>query len=284
MECSQIITKIDKDAWWQSWTDPHPEPNQIIHVDLFGPLKPTNGEKKYILCMTDTFTKYTLTTSSTSRSVGTNRRRRQLAWRQRRLEGLDTWRRRKKGPGHPGFPAGPDQADQPAGGAEGSNEDKNFDFSSTAKQQQEDYCVKVFKETNNLEFEAEPALLRQQHQEHLEQLRDRSAKAQQQLWRIQQYTSPDIQANIKSCPPRTKLPADDDYTPIPKPRRSIQKPGRIQLQLEALEDQLKLRRSAFFDCEKCIPFTSPIPPLHTSPHHIAPHHNTTPKAPRYQRI
>ena len=99
--------------------------------------------------------------------------------------------------------------------------------------------MKVFKETNNLEFEAEPALLRQQHQEHLEQLRDRSAKAQQQLWRIQQYTSPDIQANIKSCPPRTKLPADDDYTPIPKPRRSIQKPGRIQLQLEALEDQLK---------------------------------------------
>ena len=34
------------------------EPNMRIHVDLFGPLKTTDSGKKYILCMTDAFTKY----------------------------------------------------------------------------------------------------------------------------------------------------------------------------------------------------------------------------------
>jgi hypothetical protein len=34
------------------------EPNQQIHVDLFGPLKTTDSSKKYILAMTDAFTKY----------------------------------------------------------------------------------------------------------------------------------------------------------------------------------------------------------------------------------
>ncbi len=34
------------------------EPNQRIHCDLFGPLKISGNAKKFILCMTDAFTKY----------------------------------------------------------------------------------------------------------------------------------------------------------------------------------------------------------------------------------
>ena len=33
------------------------KPQQRVHADLFGPLK-TENSKKYILCMTDAFTKY----------------------------------------------------------------------------------------------------------------------------------------------------------------------------------------------------------------------------------
>ncbi len=34
------------------------EPNQRVHADLFGPLKTSDGDKKFILCITDAFTKY----------------------------------------------------------------------------------------------------------------------------------------------------------------------------------------------------------------------------------
>jgi hypothetical protein len=34
------------------------EPNQGVHADLFGPLKTSEGDKKFILCITDAFTKY----------------------------------------------------------------------------------------------------------------------------------------------------------------------------------------------------------------------------------
>ena len=34
------------------------EPNQCLHADLFGPLKTMSGHKKFILCLTDVFTKY----------------------------------------------------------------------------------------------------------------------------------------------------------------------------------------------------------------------------------
>jgi hypothetical protein len=34
------------------------EPSQRVHADLFGPLKTADGDKKFILCITDTFTKY----------------------------------------------------------------------------------------------------------------------------------------------------------------------------------------------------------------------------------
>ncbi len=34
------------------------EPNQRIHADLFGPLKTLDGYKKFILCVTEAFTKY----------------------------------------------------------------------------------------------------------------------------------------------------------------------------------------------------------------------------------
>ena len=33
-------------------------PNERIHVDFFGPLKTSEHGKKYILCITDAFTKY----------------------------------------------------------------------------------------------------------------------------------------------------------------------------------------------------------------------------------
>ena len=33
-------------------------PNQRVHIDLFGPLKTSEKANKYILCMTDAFTKY----------------------------------------------------------------------------------------------------------------------------------------------------------------------------------------------------------------------------------
>jgi hypothetical protein len=34
------------------------EPNQQVHTDLFSPLKTADGDKKFILCITDAFTKY----------------------------------------------------------------------------------------------------------------------------------------------------------------------------------------------------------------------------------
>ena len=34
------------------------QPNQHIHVDLFGPLKTSEHSNKFILCITDAFTKY----------------------------------------------------------------------------------------------------------------------------------------------------------------------------------------------------------------------------------
>ena len=33
-------------------------PSQRIHMDLFGPLKTSGSGKKYIMCITDTFSKY----------------------------------------------------------------------------------------------------------------------------------------------------------------------------------------------------------------------------------
>ena len=35
------------------------QPNQCIHVDLFGPLKTSECSNKFILCITEVFTKYT---------------------------------------------------------------------------------------------------------------------------------------------------------------------------------------------------------------------------------
>jgi hypothetical protein len=34
------------------------QPNQRVHVDLFGPLKTSENRNKFILCITDAFTKY----------------------------------------------------------------------------------------------------------------------------------------------------------------------------------------------------------------------------------
>jgi hypothetical protein len=34
------------------------EPNQRVHMDLFGPLKTLPSQKKFILCITDAFSKY----------------------------------------------------------------------------------------------------------------------------------------------------------------------------------------------------------------------------------
>jgi hypothetical protein len=34
------------------------EPNQKVHPNVFGPLKMSEGDKKFILCISDAFTKY----------------------------------------------------------------------------------------------------------------------------------------------------------------------------------------------------------------------------------
>jgi hypothetical protein len=54
----QLRTKSDKN---HTELQPLPQcsaPSQRIHADLFGPLKTSDSGKKYILCMTDAFTKY----------------------------------------------------------------------------------------------------------------------------------------------------------------------------------------------------------------------------------
>ena len=47
------------------------EPQQSIRADLFGPLKTAIGEKKYILSMTDAFTKYVELVVTPSKEAGT---------------------------------------------------------------------------------------------------------------------------------------------------------------------------------------------------------------------
>ena len=47
------------------------EPQQRVHADLFGPLKTTVGDKKYILSMTDAFTKYVELTVIPSKDAAT---------------------------------------------------------------------------------------------------------------------------------------------------------------------------------------------------------------------
>ena len=57
------VTKVGKMA--PELLSPLPqctEPNQRVHADLFGPLKTSEGEKKFILCLTDAFTKYAIVT------------------------------------------------------------------------------------------------------------------------------------------------------------------------------------------------------------------------------
>ena len=46
---------------WPNLVTPLPQttaPNQRVHADLFGPLKASGSQKKYVLCVTDAFTKY----------------------------------------------------------------------------------------------------------------------------------------------------------------------------------------------------------------------------------
>jgi hypothetical protein len=57
--CCQIRHKDDRPPPTLLSTLPQPtEPNQRVHADLFGPLKTTDSGKKFILCITDAFTKY----------------------------------------------------------------------------------------------------------------------------------------------------------------------------------------------------------------------------------
>ncbi len=58
-QCCQLCQKDDPPPPMLLSTLPQPtEPNQHVHADLFGPLKTTNSGKKFILCITDAFTKY----------------------------------------------------------------------------------------------------------------------------------------------------------------------------------------------------------------------------------
>ena len=55
----QIRRKSDKTGPVLVTPLPQPtEPNQRIHADLFGPLRTSGNSKKYVLCITDAFTKY----------------------------------------------------------------------------------------------------------------------------------------------------------------------------------------------------------------------------------
>jgi hypothetical protein len=55
----QLCRKDDRPPPALLSTLPQPtEPNQRVHVDLFGPLKTSYSGKKFILCMTDALTKY----------------------------------------------------------------------------------------------------------------------------------------------------------------------------------------------------------------------------------
>ena len=50
------------------------EPNQRMHMDLFGPLKTSGKGKKFILCMTDAFTKYIELVALPNKEAGTTAR------------------------------------------------------------------------------------------------------------------------------------------------------------------------------------------------------------------
>ena len=55
----QIRKKSDKTGPILVMPLPQPtEPNQRVHADLFGPLHTSGNLKKYVLCITDAFTKY----------------------------------------------------------------------------------------------------------------------------------------------------------------------------------------------------------------------------------
>ena len=61
LSCHKCQLQKPKQAQPQTFLEPLPqcsEPNQRVHADLFGPLKTSDHGKKYILCMTDAFTKY----------------------------------------------------------------------------------------------------------------------------------------------------------------------------------------------------------------------------------
>jgi len=56
------------------WTPlaPHPipdRPNLQIHADLFGPVIMADSNKKFVLCITDAFTKYTVVTGIASKDA-----------------------------------------------------------------------------------------------------------------------------------------------------------------------------------------------------------------------
>jgi hypothetical protein len=47
------------------------QPNICIHADLFGPMLATGRQHKYILCVTDAFTKYALVTAIENKEAET---------------------------------------------------------------------------------------------------------------------------------------------------------------------------------------------------------------------
>jgi transposase InsO family protein len=157
------------------------------------------------------------------------------------IEGADGWKEwtpnRDGGPGAAGLPEQAAGADQGAGQLEGS--DWEIDLSLATPSQQEDFCVKVFEETVDIEQETARALWEQQDREVREQLRERNLRARRHLKDIVRYVSPDIQANARRRTPLTKLPgAAEGQAPIPKPRTVISKlkPRKIRFEDEVEED------------------------------------------------
>ncbi len=70
LKCQQRKYTTDKPPPLQPLSNPN-QPKLRIHADLFGPMLATGRQHKYILCITDTFTKYSLVTAAENKEAET---------------------------------------------------------------------------------------------------------------------------------------------------------------------------------------------------------------------
>jgi len=70
LPCQQRKKSTDKPPLLQPLPTPD-KPNIWIHADLFGPMLAAEWQHKYILCITDVFTKYAMVTAVENKEVET---------------------------------------------------------------------------------------------------------------------------------------------------------------------------------------------------------------------